>query len=114
MNYKNYYKYSIYLPALLFLLATGCATSPKRISLPETTVLEPSPEPPESFKEIFISQSEGEEKISSQLEMSEKLLSFSLNNADIQETLLALSKESGLNFVVDPDIEGQVTVDLKK
>jgi len=114
MKYKNYYKYSIYLPALLFLLVTGCVTSPKSISLPKTTALEPSPEPPESFKEIFISQSEGEEKTSSQLKKSEKLLSFSLNNANIQETLLALSKESGLNFVVDPDIEGQVTVDLKK
>lgn len=115
MKYKNYYKYSIYLPALLFLLATGCATSHKDTSsLPITTSLEPSSEPPESFKEIFIAQPEGEEKAASQLKKSDKLLSFTLNNADIQETLLALSKESGLNFVVDPDIEGQVTVDLKK
>jgi len=43
----------------------------------------------------------------------QRLYSFSLRDADIREVLLAISKQTSFNVVVDPDVEGSVTVDLK-
>jgi len=115
MKCKEYFTYSVCVLVLSSFLITGCATSSKGIPhLPLHPTLESSPKPSEGLKEIFITQSEEEEKVDAKPKNTDKRLSFSLNNADIQETLLALSKESGLNFVVDPDVGGKVTVDLKK
>ena len=43
----------------------------------------------------------------------ERLYSFSLREADIREVLMAISKQTTFNIVVDPDVQGRVTVDLK-
>ena len=43
----------------------------------------------------------------------QRLYSFSLRDADIREVLLAISKQTSFNVVVDPDVQGSVTVDLK-
>lgn len=43
-----------------------------------------------------------------------ELFSFSAKGADIRDVLLVISKESEVNIVVAPEIEGVVTVDLKK
>jgi MSHA type pilus biogenesis protein MshL len=43
----------------------------------------------------------------------ERLYSFSLRDADIHEVLLAISKQTSFNIVTDPDVQGNVTVDLK-
>lgn len=43
----------------------------------------------------------------------ERLYSFSLRDADIREVLMALSKQTSFNIVVDPNVQGRVTVDLK-
>lgn len=45
--------------------------------------------------------------------VKEKLYTLSFRKADIQEILTVLSKETELNIIVDPDVKGEVTVDLK-
>ncbi len=44
----------------------------------------------------------------------EKLYSLSVRDADLKEVLFAFSKDNGVNIIVDPDVFGKVTVDLKK
>jgi MSHA biogenesis protein MshL len=44
----------------------------------------------------------------------ERLYSLNVRDADLKEVLFAFSKENGLNIIVDPKIDGKVTVDLKK
>ena len=40
-------------------------------------------------------------------------ISLSLRNADLSEVLRSFAKISGLNLVLDPAVEGKVTVELK-
>ena len=44
----------------------------------------------------------------------EKLYSLSVRDADLKEVLFAFSKDNEVNIIVDPDVFGKVTVDLKK
>jgi len=43
-----------------------------------------------------------------------KLYSLSLRNANIREVLLAFSKKEDKNIIIDPDVTGTVTVDIKQ
>ncbi|MEW6186289.1 MAG: secretin N-terminal domain-containing protein [Thermodesulfobacteriota bacterium] len=43
-----------------------------------------------------------------------KLFSLSVRDADLKEVLFAFSKDNGVNIIVDPDVFGKVTVDLKQ
>lgn len=45
--------------------------------------------------------------------IKEKLYTLSLRKSDIHEILTVLSRKSELNIIVDPDVKGEVTVDLK-
>lgn len=45
--------------------------------------------------------------------IKEKLYTLSFRKADIQEILTVLSRKTELNIIVDPDVKGDVTVDLK-
>ena len=44
----------------------------------------------------------------------EKLFSIYARDSSIQDVLLAFSKESDLNIVIDPRLNGKVTMDLKR
>jgi MSHA biogenesis protein MshL len=46
--------------------------------------------------------------------VKERLYTLSFREADIREILTVLSKKSELNIIVDPDVKGEVTVDLKE
>ncbi|NIO08569.1 MAG: hypothetical protein GTO40_11405 [Deltaproteobacteria bacterium] len=65
----------------------------------ESTTKEPLPE-------LIVTEIEKERK-------PERVYSFTLREADIQEVLLSISKETSYNIVVDPDVQGTVTLDLK-
>jgi len=101
-----------FLSFLSLILALGCAAPPKK----ERTLLPPQmlaqapsqPPPEEKLKEMVIPQSEEAKKI------PEKLYSLFVRDADVQEVLLAFSKESDLNIVIDPELSGKVTIDLKR
>jgi MSHA biogenesis protein MshL len=93
------------------LLTVGCATPPKRerMKLPsQTGEATPTPPPEEKLKELVVPQKEEAKKV------QEKLFSFFARDANIQDVLLAFSKESDLNIVLDPELSGKVTIDLKR
>jgi MSHA biogenesis protein MshL len=104
-------KIKIFLISFLMIsLAVGCAALPKKepAKLPSPAAA-PSPPPPrEKLKELVVPQREEAKKI------PEKLYSLSARDANIQEVLLAFSKESELNIIIDPELSGKVTVDLKR
>ena len=97
---------------LSLLLAAGCASPSKkeRMKLPSQTVepAKPQPPPEERLKEIVVPQREEAKKI------QEKLYSFFARDSNIQDVLLAFSRESDLNIVINPEVTGKVTIDLKR
>jgi len=100
--------------AILFslLLILGCATAPnrERAKLPPQKVegAKPPPPPEEKLKELVIPQMEEAKKV------PDKLFSIYARDSSIQDVLLAFSKESDLNMVIDPELNGKVTIDLKR
>jgi MSHA biogenesis protein MshL len=97
---------------LCLLFAGGCASPPKkeRATLPSQVTEPTAPQPPakEKLEELVIPQREEVKKL------PEKLYSFFARDANIQEVLLAFSRESELNIVMDPELNGKVTIDLKR
>lgn len=97
---------------LILILAIGCASPPKKeqpkpaAQLKETTL--PQPAPAVTLKELVIPQKEEAKKV------PEKLFSFFARDASIQDVLLSFSRESDLNIVIDPEVSGKVTIDLKR
>ncbi|MGQ9507982.1 MAG: secretin and TonB N-terminal domain-containing protein [Thermodesulfobacteriota bacterium] len=93
-------------------LALGCATVPtkERAKLPSQIeeVKKVSPPAEEKLVEIMIPKKEEIKPI------PEKLYSFSARDTDVREILLAFSKESEFNIVMDPELTGKVTIDLKR
>jgi MSHA type pilus biogenesis protein MshL len=97
---------------LILILAVGCASPPKKeqpkptAQLKETALLQPAPEV--TLKELVLPQREEAKKV------PERLYSFFARDASIQDVLLTFSRESDLNIVIDPEISGKVTIDLKR
>jgi MSHA biogenesis protein MshL len=106
-------KTNIFLISLLILLlAVGCASPPKkeRAKLPSQIAepTKPQPPPEEKLKELVVPQKEEAKKVPG------KLYSFFARDLNIQDVLLAFSKESEFNIVIDPELSGKVTIDLKR
>jgi MSHA type pilus biogenesis protein MshL len=97
---------------LILLLVLGCATAPRkeRVKLPpqKTEDTRPQPPPEEKLKEIVVPQMEEAKKV------PDKLFSIYARDSNIQDVVLAFSKESELNIVIDPELNGKVTIDLKR
>jgi MSHA biogenesis protein MshL len=97
---------------LILLWVIGCATAPRkeRVKLPpqKTEDTRPQPPPEEKLKEIVVPQMEEVKKV------PDKLFSIYARDSNIQDVLLAFSKESELNIVIDPELNGKVTIDLKR
>ena len=97
---------------LILILVIGCASPPKKehpqpsAQLKETAPSQPAPGV--TLKELVIPQKEEAKKV------PEKLFSFFARDASIQDVLLAFSRESDLNIVIDPELSGKVTIDLKR
>ena len=64
--------------------------------------------PKEKLEELVIPQREEAKKV------PERLYSFFARDASIQDVLLAFSRESEFNIVIDPELSGKVTIDLKR
>ncbi|NWF91286.1 MAG: secretin and TonB N-terminal domain-containing protein [Syntrophaceae bacterium] len=91
--------------------AVGCASPPKeRMKLPSQIGEPEKPQPPakEKLEELVIPQREEVKKV------PEKLYSFFARDASVHDVLLAFSRESELNIVMDPGLSGKVTIDLKR
>jgi MSHA type pilus biogenesis protein MshL len=97
---------------LILLLVMGCASPPKkeRAKLPSQQMgaTQPQPSPGEKLKEIVVPQMEEAKKV------PDRLFSIYARDSNIQDVLLAFSKESELNMVIDPELNGKVTIDLKR
>ena len=101
----------LFISFFSLLLAMGCATPPKeRTKFPSQMVEPTKPSPPaeEKLRELVVPQREEAKKV------PEKLYSFFAREANIQDVLLAFSRESELNLVIDPELSGKVTIDLKR
>jgi len=103
---------TLFILTLILLSALGCATAPnkERVKLPSPKVeaVKPQPPPDERLSELVIPQMEEAKKV------PDKLISVYARDSNIQDVLLAFSKESELNIVIDPDLNGKVTIDLKR
>jgi MSHA type pilus biogenesis protein MshL len=62
--------------------------------------------PGEKLPGLIVTEIEGKKE-------PERLYGFSLRDAEVREVLMAISKQTAFNIVVDPDVQGKVTVDLK-
>jgi MSHA type pilus biogenesis protein MshL len=97
---------------LTLSLVLGCATAPnkERAKLPPQKEEAPKSQlpPEEKLKELVVPQMEEAKKI------PDKLFSIYARDSNIQDVLLAFSKESEFNIVIDPELNGKVTVDLKR
>ncbi len=92
----------IYIAAFCFLSACAHVEPAKETKAPVNPPDIPSPI---SF------QIEKEKKI--EATKSEELLSFSLREADVKDIIRAIGKQANYNVVVEPDVKGMTTVDLK-
>lgn len=98
---------------LILLIVIGCAST--KIDEKKVSIIT-SPAPPtaspqaikEKLEELMVSPIEEE------IKTPEKLYSLSFRKADIHEILTVLARENKLNMVVDSDVTGRVTVDLKE
>jgi MSHA type pilus biogenesis protein MshL len=101
-----------FISFLCLLMAVGCASPPKkeRTKLPSQMAepTKPQPPPKEKLEELVIPQKEEAKKV------PERLYSFFARDASIHDVLLAFSRESELNIVMDPELSGKVTIDLKR
>ena len=78
--------------------------------------VEPPKEAPKLVKPVDIPspvlpQAEKEKKI--EIEGPKELFSFSLREADLKDVLRGIAKQTNYNVVVEPDVKGTSTVDLK-
>lgn len=101
----------LFISFFSLLLAMGCAVPPKeRTKLPSQMVEPTKPSLPaeEKLRELVLPQREEAKKV------PEKLYSFFAREANMQDVLLAFSRESELNLIIDPELSGKVTIDLKR
>ncbi len=78
--------------------------------------VEPPKEAPKLVKPVdipspVVAQTEKEKKVG--IEGPKELFSFSLREADLKDVLRGIAKQSNYNVVMEPDVKGVSTVDLK-
>lgn len=111
MAKDNYIRVLFLLFSILWIvLPPGCAISPKTAPKPEVTMGPPTPPPTppaEKMEELVVSQIEEKKE-------PERLLTFSVRDADIRDALLALAKTINYNMVIDPEVSGKATFEVKR
>jgi len=94
---------------LILILTLGCAGTEKKA---EKVVPVVKAQPPvvtrSELKEIPLLQLEEPKKA------PERLYSITMRDSDIKSVLMSFSKESKYNIILDPDVTGTVTMDLKR
>ena len=96
----------ILLVAVVIMFLCSCVTPPKKAEKPSTPQPKAETVEPE-LKEIVMPQ-KGTSSFAAQ-----KKYSLQMRDAEIQDLLLAFSREINANIVVDPKVVGRVTIDLK-
>ena len=93
----------------MLTLTAGCASKPKPV-FEEPTPTAPASDVP--TEELTLPQVQEEAPPRIVTGSPGKLYTLRARNGELKDVLLAFSKESGENLVVDPDVTGTVTVDL--
>lgn len=94
---------------LILILTLGCAGPEKKAEEVAPVAKAQAPVVTRSeLKEIPLLQLEEPEKA------PERLYSISMRGSDIKSVLMSFSKESEYNIILDPDVTGTVTMDLKE
>ena len=100
------------------LIFSGCAIDSKVARIPEPPpAVKPPPiqaKAPELPSELPALQSLPKPKEMDEGVFKERLYSLSYREAEVRDVLMAFSRESSYNIIVDPEVSGKVTVDLKK
>ncbi len=96
------------LIALGLVAQLGCAKprGPVAVQTPPAPPVPTQASSKEPLPELIVTEIEKERE-------PERVYSFTLRDADIHEVLLSISKQTSYNIVVDPDVQGSVTLDLK-
>ena len=71
----------------------------------------PVPKPPDIPSPVSF-QADREQKVVAK--QTDDLYSFSLREADVKDILRAIAKQTDYNVVIEPDVKGVTTVDLKQ
>ena len=117
---RSFFDFSFFLAFLWpgVLILSGCATDSKVARIPEPPPAVKSPpiqaKAPELPSELPAVQSLPKPKEMEEGFFRERLYSLSYREAEIRDVLMAFSRESSYNIIVDPEVSGKVTVDLKK
>jgi len=99
-----HFKY-IRLAVFLMFLFVSCAHVDKTKDTKTPTIS------PDQIASPISASVEQEKKI--EIIKPKELYSFSLRDADVKDVLRAIAKQTNYNVVIEPDIEGECTVDLK-
>ncbi|MFB3061677.1 MAG: secretin N-terminal domain-containing protein [Candidatus Binatia bacterium] len=96
------------LIALGLVTQLGCAKprAPVAVQTPQAARVPTQASPQEPLPELIVTEIEKERE-------PERVYSFTLRDADIHEVMLSISKQTSYNIVVNPDVQGTVTLDLK-
>ncbi len=96
------------LIALGLVTQLGCAKprAPVAVQTPQAARVPTQASPQEPLPELIVTEIETERE-------PERVYSFTLREADIHEVMLSISKQTSYNIVVEPDVQGSVTLDLK-
>ncbi len=94
-----------WIPLILLCFLLSCASS-RQAPDARTQVKPPDIPSPVSF------QADREQKAVAR--QAEDLYSFSLREADVKDILRAIARQTDYNVVIEPDVKGFTTVDLKQ
>lgn len=94
-----------WIPLILLCFLLSCA-SPRQAPDARTQVKPPDIPSPVSF------QADREQKVVAR--QAEDLYSFSLREADVKDILRAIARQTDYNVVIEADVKGFTTVDLKQ
>lgn len=95
----------IFLVVFFNSLFAGCKITENYKVHPPELVIKPPPQR-EKMEELVVPMIEDRKG-------TEKVITFSLRDADVRETMLSISKTIGCNITLDPDITGKATADVK-
>ncbi len=96
------------LIALGLVAQLGCVKprAPVAVHTPPAPPVPTQASSKEPLPELIVTEIEKERE-------SERVYSFTLRDADIHEVMLSIAKQTSYNIVVEPDVQGSVTLDLK-
>ena len=91
---------------LMTLLGCAPARAPVSVAPPASQV---APKPPEtsSLPGLIVTDVEGKKE-------PQQLYSISVRDEDVRNVLMAISKQTGFNIVVAPDVQSRLIIDLNK